>query len=58
MDSSPDEAFRLSVSITCSRCDDRVDGTLMFSGTNQIVDSEGFMVFATGALCDTCIEAM
>ncbi len=57
VDRSADEAYRFAVTVTCNRCEKRVDGDLMFSAQNQVVDTRGFMVFAEppGAVCDSCL---
>lgn len=55
---SPGEAYRLGVTVTCGRCEQRIDGLLMFGERNELVDSRGFMVFADSlAVCDSCLSA-
>lgn len=53
---SPGERFRLAVTVTCRKCQRQVNGFIMFSEQNQIVDTEAFMVFADGPLCNSCSE--
>lgn len=46
----------LRMVVTCHRCGASVDGALTFSEQLQITDSEGFMLFGEGPVCDACLE--
>jgi hypothetical protein len=47
----------LAATVTCKRCDRKVDGGLKLDGHNCIADSYGFVVMEDGAICMECIEA-
>jgi len=49
-----DEAFRIKGEGTCTRCHRDVRGWIAFSKTAQVVNSEGFVVFEDGLVCDSC----
>ena len=46
----------LEVTVSCSRCDQKISGTLQFDARNTLVDLQGFMVFDEGAVCDRCLD--
>jgi hypothetical protein len=49
--------YWLSVRVTCARCRRPVEGRIGLSDRNQIVDSEGFVVFKDpGPVCDACMK--
>jgi hypothetical protein len=52
---APGESYRFGVIVRCSNCGQSVDGEMMMSGRNQVIDSNGFVLFADGPRCDTCM---
>lgn len=42
--------------ITCGKCNREIRGTITLDSENKVVDSDGFMVFADEAVCDTCLD--
>jgi hypothetical protein len=42
----------------CSRCQERVDGQVWLDADENIVDSEGFLVFEQETLCDACLDGL
>ena len=49
-------SMKIKAEITCVRCGRDVRGILTLDDRNCVVDSEGFMVFADGGVCDTCLK--
>lgn len=48
--------MKLKAEITCQKCGREVRGTITLDETNHVFDSDGFMVFESGGICDTCLN--
>jgi hypothetical protein len=64
MAAGPSERFRVEASGKCIRCNRQVSGWIAFGdqdpqkpdqGPSIIIDSGGFMAFASGLVCDPCL---
>jgi len=45
----------IKAEVTCSKCNRVVRGTITLDDKNTVVDSDGFIPFSDGAVCDTCL---
>ena len=46
----------IKAEITCKKCNRIIRGRITINKKNQITDSDGFMIFEDGAICDTCLQ--
>jgi len=47
--------MNIKAEVTCDRCQREVRGTITLDDKNTVIDSDGFMIFSDGAVCDTCL---
>ena len=46
----------IKAEVTCSKCTREIRGLLTVNKKNQIIDSDGFIIFENDAVCDTCLN--
>ena len=46
----------IKAEITCGKCKREVRGSITTDRKNQIVDSDGFVLFENDAVCDVCLH--
>lgn len=48
--------MKIKAEIICSKCKREVKGHITLNQNNQVIDSDGFMIFANESICDTCLD--
>ena len=48
--------MKIKAEITCAKCKREIRGSMTTDEKNQIIDSEGFVLFADNAVCDVCLN--
>ena len=46
----------IKTEVTCSKCNREVRVIIKLNKTNQVTDSDGFVIFEDEAVCDTCLK--